>query len=324
MSEPALAAWRHDGNFLKFHGHQVFYRSSGNGPTLALLHGFPTSSFDWGRLWPGLSHQFRVSAFDFLGYGYSDKPKDFAYSARVHADQTEFVLSQLGASEVHLLAHDYGDTVAQELLARQQQNLNKITIKSVIFLNGGLFPETHRARLAQRLLLSPLGGLIARMTGQGRFIRSLADLFADETRPATEELDAYWRLLEHNDGRAVLPKLVRYITERRVHRARWVGALQKTDVRLRLICGMADPVSGAHMASRYRALVPHAEVIELAGIGHFPQIEAPDAVLEAVKEFHGAAPQLASAHKTAAHPTTSHGHPKVGMTFSLSKPNAPA
>jgi pimeloyl-ACP methyl ester carboxylesterase len=73
----------------------------------------------------------------------------------------------------------------------------------------------------------------------------------------------------------------RYIDERRAHRSRWVGALVQAEVPLTLIDGAADPISGAHMGARWRELVPRADVTLLDGIGHYPQVEAPAAVLAA-------------------------------------------
>jgi pimeloyl-ACP methyl ester carboxylesterase len=80
-------------------------------------------------------------------------------------------------------------------------------------------------------------------------------------------------------------KLIRYMRERRVHRDRWVGAMQSTDLPLKLIDGAADPISGVHMAARYRELVPSADVSLLEGVGHYPQIEAPGQVLRAFDSF---------------------------------------
>ena len=80
-------------------------------------------------------------------------------------------------------------------------------------------------------------------------------------------------------------RLLHYIDERRQYRERWVGALVQADMPLRLVAGMDDPVSGAYMVERYRKLVPRADVIELAGIGHYPQWEAADRVAQAVVEF---------------------------------------
>ena len=75
------------------------------------------------------------------------------------------------------------------------------------------------------------------------------------------------------------------MAERRTHRDRWVGALVNTSVPRRLINGPVDPVYGAHMAERYRELVPEPDVVTLPGIGHYPQVEDPQGVLKAFLEF---------------------------------------
>ena len=53
-----------------------------------------------------------------IGFGWSDKPRNYAYSIMDQADLHEGLLSDLGVRKALVLAHDYGDTVAQELLAR--------------------------------------------------------------------------------------------------------------------------------------------------------------------------------------------------------------
>jgi pimeloyl-ACP methyl ester carboxylesterase len=78
------------------------------------------------------------------------------------------------------------------------------------------------------------------------------------------------------------------MAERRAHRERWVGALVNATIPLRLVDGPEDPVSGAHLAARYRELVPDADVVLLPGIGHYPQVEAPEQVVAAFLAFHDA------------------------------------
>ena len=90
-----------------------------------------------------------------------------------------------------------------------------------------------------------------------------------------------WQLVEHDGGPAVFPKLIGYMEERRRFRERWVGALEEARVPIRVIDGAADPVSGAHMVARYKELVPNVDAVLLPNIGHYPQLEAPRAVLEA-------------------------------------------
>lgn len=275
-----IEQWQQKGHYRSYRGHQVFYVEAGRGPVLVLLHGFPTASWDWHLLWDSLTARFRVIAPDFLGFGLSDKPRPYPYSMLDQADLVEELLRQKGVSAYHLLAHDIGDTVAQELLARQLDRGTN-AIQSVCLLNGGLFPETHHALPIQKRLLGRWGWLLSWMVTEKRFRRSLSKLFATGTQPSDADYAAYWQLMHRERGERNLHRLIRYIAERRQHRERWVGALQQTQAPIRLIDGLADPVSGAHMVRRYRELIPSPNVVELPGIGHYPQVEAPEAVLKA-------------------------------------------
>jgi len=188
-----------------------------------------------------------------------------------------------GISRCAVLAHDYGDTVAQELLARHNEGGTRLGIERLVLLNGGLFPETHRPVLLQKLLFGPLGPLVARLTSYRRFAGNLRRICA---RPlAEDELREHWRLLLRADGLRVLPQLIGYMRERREHRARWVGALQHARIPIRVVNGLDDPISGAHMVARYRELMPEADIVGLPGVGHYPQIEAPEEVLAALTDF---------------------------------------
>lgn len=285
--------WRQAGRVHVHRGHEFFWieqaRAPGLEQALLLVHGFPTSSWDWHKVWDALAARFpRVIAADLMGFGFSSKPADYDYSIVDQADLLEGLLKHLGVRRIHVLAHDYGDTVAQELLARHLERgaAAAPAIDSCVLLNGGLFPETHRARTIQKLLLTPLGPLLSRLLNRRGFERSFAAIFGADTRPSARELDEFWSLIRRDGGHRIMHKLVRYMPERIRHRQRWVGALQKTRVPLRVINGPDDPVSGAHMAARYRELVPNPDVVSLPGIGHYPQTEDPAGVLKAFFEFH--------------------------------------
>lgn len=286
----SLSRWRDTGHRFDFRGHPVFYQRYGEGRTaLLLIHGFPTASWDWELLWPGLCREFgHVLAPDLLGFGFSAKPPRHRYSLLAQADLCETLLAQHGVAEVHLLAHDYGVSIAQELLARQREHSlgHGLRLRSAVLLNGGLFPEAHRPTVTQRLLRSPLGPLLARLMSERGFGRAFSRVFGPQTKPSPIELHDYWRLVSHGGGARAMPRLIRYLDERRRYRQRWVDALTHAPVPLRLINGPEDPVSGAHMAQRYRELVPDADVVLLDGIGHYPQVEAPDRTLRAFLEFH--------------------------------------
>lgn len=281
--------WLSSGQWFNCQSYQLFYADSDPNnrekPVLLLIHGFPTSSFDWQKVWPQLTEHFRCIAMDMLGFGYSEKPKDHHYSIHGQADLQEALLQHLGATAVHLMAHDYGDTVAQELLARDNPRRIKL-FSSTCLLNGGLFPETHQARLIQKLLLSPIGPLVNRLINYRQFCRSFSALFGPDTQPTEGELQELWKIIQYNDGKYRFHKLINYMRERREYRQRWLDALNQYPGPLQLINGSYDPVSGIHMVTRFRELIARpAGIVELAKVGHYPQWEAPDLIASTYLDF---------------------------------------
>ncbi|MEQ3694123.1 MAG: alpha/beta hydrolase [Alcanivorax sp.] len=292
----SLEQWQASGHYFNHKYGDIFYRTHpsifigskskeqnqpSEKPVLLLIHGFPTSSWDWHKLWFPLSEHYQLVAADMLGFGFSDKPKSSDYRIGEQADIQEDLLQHLGISSYHILAHDYGDTVTQELLARNIKRLG--TIKSVALLNGGLFPETHQPLLVQKLLLSPIGSIVSRLMTEKKFQSSFDTICKQPI--GVDELAGFWQQVQYNQGQKIFHKLIRYISERRLHRERWVSALQHLSPPIALINGSADPISGAHMVSRYRELVRNEYIYEIPDAGHYPQMETPSRVLDAFLAF---------------------------------------
>jgi pimeloyl-ACP methyl ester carboxylesterase len=280
-----LQDWIRHGGKHRLAGHEVFVHNTvaTGRPPLLLIHGYPTASYDWVRVWPRLAANHSLYALDLLGFGLSAKPRDTGYTIALQADLCMALLDEFGVTNTHVLAHDYGDTVGQELLAREREG--RLHIASMAFLNGGLFPEAHRARPIQKLLARPvLGPLLARTMSYGRFEATMLSI-AGRTPPSREELQDLWVLIERDGGRQALARLINYMEQRRRNRERWVGALVASRVPRRLICGAVDPVSGRHLADRYRELVPEPDVVVLEDVGHYPQLEVHDRVVDEYEAF---------------------------------------
>jgi len=286
--DAGLASWLDEGLYFDYLGFDIFYRVEGSGPPLLLIHGYPFNSFDWQPIWPTLTQRFTVIAPDMMGMGFSAKPAAYEYSVHDHADMHEALLAHLGIGNAHILAHDIGDSVGQELLARhefRQHAYGALRIDSITWLNGGMFVETYTPRAAQKLMSgTPLGDILSPVQNSPLSRRllepTLREMFGPNTKPTRHMMDVFSQILDYNDGRRVLHKVGRFIKDRHTHRNRWVRAMRETDVPMRLIDGPIDPNSGAHMARRYAEVIPNADVIVLADdIGHWPQLEAPDAVL---------------------------------------------
>lgn len=285
VTTSALEQWQNAGKWFNYGDHAIFSRIDGEGDALLMLHGYPTASWDWHRVWPYATARYHVMASDLIGLGFSDKPVNYHYSINDQADLQQGWLEQMRVKQVHLLAHDYGVSIAQELLAREQEGLLSFRIASVVFLNGALFPEMHQPLLIQKLLASPLGGLVSRGITRQVFDFSMSKLFGPGTQPSKQDLDEFWQLNTYNNGRGVTHKLLRYMEERRCHRHRWVGALQQARQPLRMICGVADPVSGQVMAQRYADMMPQADLVRLDGVGHYPHLETPALLWRHYQQF---------------------------------------
>jgi len=257
----------------------VFTRSGGAGPWCTLFHGFPTSSWDWSRVWPTLTARRRTLAFDFLGFGDSDKPVDHDYSMIEQADLVLALWQKHGVARTDLVVHDYGVSVAEELLARHAEGGLGVEISSVTFLNGGIYPELHRPQPSQVMLLDPEQGpkLAALITAE-TFAMALRATYAPGHQPSATELADQWETVARHDGHRIGHRLIQYIRDRERHAERWVRALETTSVPRHFLWGMLDPVSGAHMAARVAERLPDVDLVRLDDVGHWPQLEASDVV----------------------------------------------
>jgi pimeloyl-ACP methyl ester carboxylesterase len=151
-----------------------------------------------------------------------------------------------GVSSSAIVAHDYGVSVAQELLARG---------------------ATLSAAITEEL-----------------FVAGLRPTFVD-SYDADADSHEMWRGMSRANGHHGSHRLIQYISDRERHSQRWVLALEQTTVPVSFVWGMLDPVSGAHMAQRIRERLPAAPFQELADVAHWPPLEAPDRVAAALLSY---------------------------------------
>jgi len=282
-----LEAWWAEGERLRlsFGGAErtVFRVKRGTGPAMTLLHGFPSSSHDWAKAAPELAARHTLLAPDFLGFGASEKPIGHRYSLHEQADLIEALWAAEGVSETVLVAHDYGVSVAQELLARAGERALAVELRGVLLMNGGLYPELHRPQPVQTALLDPeQGPRISELVTEELFIAGLAPTFAPGYDAAADSADI-WAATSNQGGERIGHLLIRYIADRERHGARWTGALETTGVPLGFVWGMLDPVSGAHMAERIRERLPDAPFLAMDDVAHWPPLEAPGRVAAALR-----------------------------------------
>ena len=277
----AVADWESAGVYRTLRDHETFTMDvaptgSEEHEPLLILHGFPTSSFDFRLVLPALAAERRVLALDMIGYGLSAKP-DTAYTMAMQADVVESFLAELGVTSFALLSHDMGDTVGGELLARQAEGTWPVEITRRVITNGSIYIEMAHLSPGQEILLSlPDEQLPASIENDGTTVKSaLAATFSAHSSVDEAELAAAWELISHRGGHRLLPRTIRYIEERRRNQSRYTGAIESHASPLAIVWGADDPIAVADMATRLHEARPEAPLTVLSHVGHYPMIEEP-------------------------------------------------
>jgi pimeloyl-ACP methyl ester carboxylesterase len=283
--EPAaISAWREHGTVQDVGDQAMFVVDAGprDGPAALILHGFPGSSFDWHAVIPAVAERARVATFDFLGYGLSAKPFDAGYSLFEQADLADAVARDLGVDRCTLVAHDMGDTVAAELLHRHQEGRLGFEVDRAILTNGSIFIDLAQLSPGQVALLSMPDEPLAEPLPLEAFRPGLEATFGAEHPPGPDEIDAMVWLVARDGGDRLLPRLIRYIEERRRNQDRWTEGLVGFDRPITAIWGTSDPIAVPAMTERLAALRPATEVVEWRDVGHWPSLEVPDRLAGAI------------------------------------------
>lgn len=285
-----LDAWRQRGRTVNVAGLDVFVVEAGPAEStrlpLVLLHGFPTSGHDFEPVLEQLAETRRVVVLDYPGFGLSAKPTDYSYSLFEQADIAASVWRECGIERAHLVAHDYGTSVATELLARRQLDLLPLSFASVTLCNGSAHIELAKLRVTQQLLRSTWAGpWVARLAGERFFMARMRKIFGRPDAVSEARLHSMWAGIEHAEGNLRLPAISQYLDERFRFWTRWIGALRRLDLPTHVLWGQRDPVAVPAIAEALHADVKGSKLTWLETLGHYPMLEDPNQWASAVLGF---------------------------------------
>ena len=284
--------WKSKGEFITVNDRKLFVIDTSSffstedqvpSKTMVILHGYPTSSYDYYKVLPELSKNYRVILHDHLGFGFSDKPKDVYYSLIEQADMALELWRQLGLKKIYLFAHDYGTSVATEIIARHNANELDIEIEKLIISNGSIHIELSQLRTIQKLLKHKfLGKYVAKLTNFKIFKKNMKNIYFDTSKVTDNELKEMWTLIELNGGRKIIHKLTQYINERYLYWDRWIGALKESQIPTKIIWAKNDPIAIPAIAELLAEEIPNNKLFWIENTGHFPMLENPDEWLNCI------------------------------------------
>ncbi len=285
--------WAAQGRFMEFNGHKIFVHASGpkGNEGVLVVHGYPGSSWDFAGVVGPVSEKTRIVVPDMIGFGQSDTPltgtfKD-NFSLLKQADLYEAVAADEGLETVILVAHDMGQTVGLELMARQEEGKLPFRIKHAILLNGSTLVDMVQLTPGQQKSLKMPDKALDKAAPPEEWHKDIAPSYGPKMQSLKDQLnmalDCQVAQIYANDGGKVMSNIVRYLLERKEFYDRWVGTLANFhSAPMTVIWGTDDPVAIEPMAERIKAWRPETDLYKLEGVGHWPSIEAPDFIAEAI------------------------------------------
>ncbi|WP_265515737.1 alpha/beta fold hydrolase [Nitratireductor luteus] len=248
----------------------------GSGRALVLAHGWPWSSFSWHRIIPGLASRYRVHWYDMPGYGQSDKGAEQRTSLDVQGKVFAEMLVHWGLERPIVVAHDMGGATTLRAHLLHGCDFDRYVLMNVVAMRPwgseffdhvgrhveafmGLPPHIHKA-----VVEAYIKGALVNDIGSGDFEKLIEPWLSEEGR------GSFYRQFAQADEN--------YTAE-----VEPVFA----DIRcpVEIVWGEDDPWIPLARGKALHALIPQASFETLPGVGHLPQLEAPDLVLERLNAF---------------------------------------
>ncbi|WP_420557030.1 alpha/beta fold hydrolase [Roseovarius sp.] len=251
----------------------VAWGSAGSGPPLVLAHGWPWSSVSWHRLIPALAETHSVHWYDMPGYGRSEKRADQPTGLDVQGQVFAHMLTHWGLNRPHVVAHDFGGATSLRAHLLHGAEFDRLVLMNVVAMRPwgsdffdhvgrhvdaltGLPPHIHEAIVRAYIDDALVTGLGSEDT------EALVAPWLDEAGRAS-----FYRQFAQADECFTAEIEPRY------------GAVRCS---VTIVWGEADPWIPLDRGRALHGLIPGSDFKTLPGVGHLPQLEAPEAVLRAL------------------------------------------
>jgi pimeloyl-ACP methyl ester carboxylesterase len=269
--------------FVQRDRHRIYAREyAGEEPAITLMHGFPDNLHLYDRLVPYLSPPRRVVTFDFLGWGASDKPADYPYTAKNQEGDLDAVIKQLRLGQVVLVAHDASGPPAIDWALRYPDQVAALVLLNTYYCAMPTLRPPEAIFLFStpliRNLARPISGMLNHLIFRrmywwqvGRFFRDaeirnqFVPLLYQQFDATPSARPAFFRLNEDLVGAI---------------RAGSKAASKLKELRrpVRIIFGASDPYLNKGVAQTFHELFPASDLFLLPTARHFVQMHEPEEV----------------------------------------------
>ena len=265
---------------------RLHYVEEGEGPPVLLLHGNPTWSYLYRRFLPPIAEAgSRAIAVDHMGFGRSDRPTDHRrYTLRSHVENLLAFIRELDLRDITLVAQDWGGPIGFGAAVEEADRVARLVI-----MNTWAFvvPPGMKLSFHEPFLQRGLGEMLG--LGANLFVEAMfAGMRPDSATP--EVAEAYRAPFPDYYSRVPILAFARDIPIGEDHpTAAYMTEIQQRlatlDRPTLLVWGMADRIFPPVVLEGWKAMFPHAEVLELPDARHYLQEDEPEAISARIVEF---------------------------------------
>jgi pimeloyl-ACP methyl ester carboxylesterase len=270
-----------EGNTFQTSNGKMHYLDEGSGEVVLLVHGNPGWSFEFREVIKQISDKKRVIAPDHIGFGLSDKPHytKFDYMPQRHAENLAELIDHLDLQNITIVINDWGGPIGLNYALKHPEKFKKIVV-----LNSWLWSvkgDKHFERFS-----GFMGG------GIGKFLIRNFNFFAKgvvkkaviNKSILTKEIKAHFaNPLSTADERMpshIFPREI--IGSSDWLEAMWDQRNKLKNIPAAFVWGEKDIAFRENELLKWQELWPDAPVTKLPNVGHYPQEEAPDAVVASI------------------------------------------
>jgi pimeloyl-ACP methyl ester carboxylesterase len=269
---------------ISLHGHELTYRTAGEGPLLLLVHGMAGSSATWEPVLRDLARAFTVVAPDLLGHGQSDKPRG-DYSLGAFASTLRDVMAVLGREHGTVIGQSLGGGIALQFAYQYPERCERL----VLVGSGGLGDEVS---ILLRALTLPASEYVlplvcnGTVNGIGATLGGWLGRLGIRPAPAAAEILRAYESLGDAQTREAFVHTLRAVVDFRGQRVSAADRLYlASEMPMMIVWGDRDPIIPVEHAYATRDAVPGSRLEIFEGAGHFLHVEQPVRFAGLLRDF---------------------------------------
>ena len=287
--------WPFQPHFCEAAGFSQHYVDIGEGEVIICLHGEPTWGYLYRNMIPPLAEDNRVIVPDHMGFGKSETPLDREYTLKSHTENLSALIDELALDQITFVMQDWGGPIGTAFTVRHPEKVKRLVYMNTV-AGYGVVSESVTP-INQSPWFKWIGeGLESGRTEQvlrnaGSTVLSIMKIIGFQNSSVIDDtwIDAYsspFPSYESSIGAyefpidAYLGRIVDYVLE---------GAEGVPNLKSKpaiLLEGLEDRAIPPDRAIEgFRSLWPDEKIIELEGVGHFCQEDAPDLLVSYIQEF---------------------------------------